>query len=701
MAAPWERDWSAPSPGPAAPAAAGAKPWQRKWGAVLDTEAPLVAGAREIDAQESAAPAPPPEPTMLERAGRQFGLGTRAALSGLAALPGVAYDAAGAVTNVGIMGLNALGADLPGVRPFRENSQAVMTAAGLPEAETGWERGVGLTVEGATAALPSLGLGIAGLSGLSTARATPSLAREGAEMLAAAPKSQIASGAASGAAMGAAGEATDQNPYAMGVAGFLGAFAPAGAVAAVKPWSAAKRTRMSDAISDFEASGAGTPTVSQATGGKMAAGMESVLSRSPGGVSVMAKAMEKQADGLAAKMDDVSDGRTMAQAGRTIQKGIEGFVDRFRLRSGAMFKAFERYIPPTTAVTGENTQDALARLTNPIPGAPQVGAVVRNQKIKQISDAFYADAGIEMPPPGTRPQDTTTAIIPFKALRDLRIKIGSMIGGNELISGIPRSELKQLYAALSEDMKVAAGAAGPDAARAFNRADSFYRSGLGRVESTLNRFAEMTDPAEIFKAAVRDDTSTLWALRRSVKPREWEVVAQAAAGQLGLARNASQNAAGDAFSAETFLTNYNKLGKGTQDALFGGVGEGRASMAEDLRAIARSVERVRASNKVLSNPSGTAATVANITAGTIFLTSLLRGDVTTMATMGAAAGGIRGTAKLMTSPKFVRWLAEAQRFPVERAPALLARLSALAEDDEEIRDDVQAFISAIQSERRP
>jgi hypothetical protein len=110
-------------------------------------------GWRPVPAPE--APRPPDEGV------RQIGLGTRATVQGLAALPGVVYDAFGAGINTVGAGLNALGANIPRVRTARENVASVADAAGLPQPATPSERLMGAGIEGVASVIPSMGAGAA------------------------------------------------------------------------------------------------------------------------------------------------------------------------------------------------------------------------------------------------------------------------------------------------------------------------------------------------------------------------------------------------------------------------------------------------------------------------------------------------------------------------------------------------------------
>lgn len=107
-------------------------------------------------------PAAAPERGPWERYARDLGLGTRAAVQGLGAVPGLVYDAAAAPINLATRGLNAAaGTEIPAIPPASEQIEAFLDAIGLPRPETRGERIMGGLVEGAASVLPTAGAGIA------------------------------------------------------------------------------------------------------------------------------------------------------------------------------------------------------------------------------------------------------------------------------------------------------------------------------------------------------------------------------------------------------------------------------------------------------------------------------------------------------------------------------------------------------------
>jgi hypothetical protein len=186
-------------------------------------------------------------------------------------------------------------------------------------------------------------------------------------------------------------------------------------------------------------------------------------------------------------------------------------------------------------------------------------------------------------------------------------------------------------------------------------------------------------PEAVFKSATsgtKEGATTLGKVMDSLGPDERKTVTAAVLNKLGKATAGNQNAAGDEFSMSTFLTNWNNLSKPARSVLFDGYGP---KFAENMDRIARVASNIRTGSKYLSNPSGSAITGAQLgTVGALTM-SILSGNI---GTAGAIAGGLATanlTAKALTNPRFVSWLAQQTKVPVQNVPAQVAVLKQVAD----------------------
>jgi len=378
---------------------------------------------------------------------------------------------------------------------------------------------------------------------------------------------------------------------------------------------------------------------------------------------------------LAQISDDISTTRGTEAAGRTIKGAISGqggFVDRFKAQSGVMWRAVDDAIGAETQVGVSNTKGALDNLVR----TDDFAKILNTPKIAEIKGAMDARQSVD-----------------YATLRELRSAIGARLSDQRLTSDIPTSELRRLYGAISEDIRSAAGAAGDDVLRAFNRANNYTRSGHARLEGFIENVMKKDDFAKVFTAVTKGGagTQTINAFKRSMKPREWEIVASNVVRELGRASDGAQSAAGDAFSINKFLTDWNRLGVAKQ-AVFSGSPK-LAKYGRDLEAIARTAERVKTASQVGSNSSGTAQMSINVSAGLALGGAALTGNWPVLAGALTAIGLNNASARLMSNPRFVSWLAGTTRFDTKSLASHAARLAAIQQSMS--LDDAEAVNSLL------
>jgi hypothetical protein len=275
------------------------------------------------------------------------------------------------------------------------------------------------------------------------------------------------------------------------------------------------------------------------------------------------------------------------------------------------------------------------------------------------------------------------------------------------VSDIPRAQVKQLYGGLSDDLRGAAQAAGPDAVQAFSRASNYYRAGMGRMDVLSDVLDKNGGPEQVFNGAIsgtKDGATRLRSVMQSLQPEQQQVVASTVFKRMGQATAGNQNAAGDVFSPETFLTNYNKMSPEAKSALFDRV-PGLREQADNLADVA---ENLREGSRVFKNASGTAG---GENQSEIFkhLVSLGAGAVMghgggspgAIAGAGAALVGVPSSAymlsKALTNPNTVNWAAR----PALGSSAQAASLSGWPATMNSNDRDRQRLVNALNHVNQP
>lgn len=303
--------------------------------------------------------------------------------------------------------------------------------------------------------------------------------------------------------------------------------------------------------------------------------------------------------------------------------------------------------------------------------------------------------------------------IPFGALKALRSDIGKEAASNAIIGTPEQAQFKQLYGAMSDDMKRGVAAADRSKAgvpvgpltpeqqpglSALNRANNFYSKAMGRVED-LNGLVKRNTPEGAYNAVANSLNAgpTIYErLRGAITPESRQKIVSTIIDEMGTAKNGQQGAAGDAWSPRTFLTNYAKLNEnGGGDALFKRL-PGGEKHAENLADIAKAAEMVGDASKVWANPSGTApALTARGTLGALTVGAFLQ-PMVAAGTAGGLLVGNQVSQRLLLNPKFVNWLAKAKEVRPQDSQAYAQRLIATAKmtNDKQFKQDVADYLDA-------
>lgn len=668
--------------------------WQD--GAVVETKASAEpawkAGTRVNDEQ-----------TSLDSVLHQLGLFARAAVTGATSVPALFADLPSRFYNAGAGALNLV-AGKPVIEDRApvpsEALQRNLTRAGLPEPQNATERVVQDVASGMA------GAGSMAKAGTNLATSTAPVVAKVGERLAAGPGMQVISGATGPAAAGITRE-NGGGPVAQLVAGLAGGAAPAAtlaagsaAVRAAARGGEAGRQTMVDRIKTFEDAGT-EPSVGQATGNRAMQATESGLSKAPGGAGPMVSAAEKQGAEMATKVNTLADqllpNASSTKAGAIIEKGVKDFVARFRGEQNNLYDKLDTHIASNTPISTTNTKAALEALNSDIPGAPALSEWFKNAKIKGIEGAFKSDTEGAMHGKGAE-IFATTPELPYEAVKKLRTLVGNEISNNTIASDVPRSKWKALYAALSEDLGGAAQKAGPDAEQAFHRANAYSAAGYNRIETFLDRVAGKDTVEKVFQAAtnpseLKEGGSTINAVMRSLDGDQRKAVQAAFIKRMGVATAGNQNELGERFSPATFLTNWNKVSPEARMTLFA---DGGGDLVKNLTKVAEASNMIKEGSKVFANPSGTQQALSNQATTGGFVAALLLGHPMVAGGIAAGTGGANLTARLMTNPKFVSWLATSTKVSPALIPSQLNALAMMSKSQPpEVRKEMQDYAKSV------
>ena len=414
-----------------------------------------------------------------------------------------------------------------------------------------------------------------------------------------------------------------------------------------------------------------TPTLGMQ--GRGSALLEAGLEKVPFTTGRVAQAADRTSDQMSDVLDrataKVGDATTNVAAGEAAQRGADAFVSNFQNKSTKLFNAVDDKIGFKTNVQAPNALNTVKELTKYASQYPEISSFLNRPKFQSLMNSLQKETQL-LNEKGKPFQILNT--VPYELLKDLRSNIGRSIGKmNGPMSDLPEAELKRLYSSLTDDMRLAAEAAGPDAVKAFERANKFYRAGQARIDNVIKDVANAKSPEIAYNKIVgmtldnspRGSVKALTQLKKSLPKEEWSTVSSTILKKLGDTSAGRAGAEGTtAFSASSFLTNWNKMSNPAKTVLTSG--NVPQSVRRELDDLATTVARFKGAGgeRNFSN-TGTIITTAALTAGTI--ADALKA--------GIASGSLYLSARALTNETFLKAVNAA-------AKSDLTKLQRLAQD---------------------
>jgi hypothetical protein len=375
-----------------------------------------------------------------------------------------------------------------------------------------------------------------------------------------------------------------------------------------------------------------------AAGGRTAAVIGKGLDIMPGSAGVMEDARRATESQIAAASDVVAsrfgNARTMNEAGSELQQAANARIERGKTVIGKAYDAIP--IADQAPASTSNSVAALQTLTGRFQSNPDLAATLKDPKLAGYLDALQKGG------------------LSWQDLKDFRSIIGEKIGEMRFGESSSTSDLRALYAGLSEDMQTTAAQMGPRATAAFNRANNLNRENEQLIQGALTRILGKDGQLSPEKAAAAvqamtkggkstGDLKTLAQIRSAtMKSGAWNDIA-ATMIRLG---GQPVNSAGRDFNPQTFVNWYADMSEPARKMLFG-----KSELRDALDGFVAVNQRLQKVN-ALRNTSQTAG---NLTAaGTVGTMAASIGSPLLGAKLLGVMAGNYGMAKLWTNPAFVR-----------------------------------------------
>jgi hypothetical protein len=444
--------------------------------------------------------------------------------------------------------------------------------------------------------------------------------------------------------------------------------------------------------------------------------LEAGLLQTPGGAQVIGPMYDEMGNVMGTRATEIGEQISRATKGpgvtpgvmftekgglgKFVQEGADAAGKRFAQRREQLDDIVANAVGSKNRFAATNTGQLVADLQAEIARSPQTfGPMLQpviDRAMRVVTDAQSGFGGV-----------------PFDALRSMRTAVGKELDRPD-ISGLTQTPaLARLYDALRKDVVAAADQSGDIASRAIKLHDRYVRFNREVNLPALQKIVDQdldVSAAQMALSGTKDGIGRLQLLRRNFKPDEWDTVSASVWQQLGNAKagvreGAEVGADSYQFSPATFLTNWNNLSDSAKLVLFGG--ERYRNIIPAMNDLVKVTTGAKQAGKMVntSNTAGAQMVTSALLGGGGMVGGGITGDASSALLGGAAAlSGLVLTsntaARLLESPRFIRWVSDTSRAVVNNPNSLSAqigKLLAIGQAEPGMKDAIETYYKQIKT----
>jgi hypothetical protein len=418
--------------------------------------------------------------------------------------------------------------------------------------------------------------------------------------------------------------------------------------------------------------------------------------------------IQKIVDGSIGKIDFSLNPNIVGEKVRkNVELGVKGFKKYFNREYNKLNELF-----PNDEVFPINaTLEKINSMVRPesIKNFSKVRTILRSKGLARIDRALRKDLGVKIKDiiASTNPDVNIANMtgLNFKTMRALRSFIGSRLTNLSITDDIARGELKQVYGALTQDMRKMVATKGEKALKQFDDLTSNYQKFIKANDEVFDKIQNQFENTKIFSNlendVLRGFGNSLSAIKKALSQSEWNIARAAIIKRMGRPADAAREVTGTyaddvVFDFQIFKKNYNKIIENPKikDMLFG------KEYGKNLEILAQMGQRVLDHMPELAKGSskrGFAGTGGFTMLGVGATSGLVQGDI-----LGTILGGLGGgtlfsggsylASKAVTNPKLAKWLAEGAKAKTRgQVTKWLARFYGQTEDQDVILSFMQTL----------
>lgn len=405
-----------------------------------------------------------------------------------------------------------------------------------------FERDIAATARGAGSALPAIATG-------------------GASVIPA-----LVSGAGAGLGSQVGEDIAPEHPIIGSlVGGTLGGISPIGFTNAIGKAANAVRGIGNDMTDAYATAGITPRLAGDVTQSPVLQGMQAFSAKTPMGAGRIADAANKTAaefgDSAERVASSLGASETPQDVGTALQGATAKWMTNFKAQNATNWGALDGMFPAGVKVG--NYQKALASVADSLPQAQATAQVLQPSLTANLKVALAKDLGDASGNP-------ITDSLPWQSVKGIRTLIGEKLEDPNLPADASTADLKRLYKGLTQDMQTAAQSAGPQAQAAFQSANDYTKSGHQFIDMMRPMIKQGQTPegaASLVLPKLNSGGTMINTIRAQIPDAADEIAAYKVR-DMASAVSGRQNAAGNAVSPSSFLTDWNKLAPEAKQALY-------------------------------------------------------------------------------------------------------------------------------------
>ena len=425
-------------------------------------------------------------------------------------------------------------------------------------------------------------------------------------------------------------------------------------------------------LQDFQQEG--VRTLPANVGGTVTNRMTAGMAQSPVGSGPIRAAAKQQGEDFGQAVGNTASrsGRVMPadEAGESFRQSARAGIDRDGQRIGRIYDAAKK--------------EAAGVKIKPNQGIRQI-----DDEIAALSETREINQPLITELEKLKSSLRQNAAMSIDGLKNARSFAGKAASNQELRATPAKATMARVFDALARDFEGGLQAAGKGkAATLFKRADGLWKARIDDIDGAWEPIIgsgksgeDIVKSIETMAAGGKGGFARLKTVLSGASPAERGDMIATLIDRMGHARKGAQNAEGDVFSPNVFLTNWNGMGKKAKALMFG-----NSELRQSLDRLSRISESVKDSAGFAntSNTGGAIAAQGLIGAGGYGVGNLPGLALTTGATYL--------TGKLLASPRFAAWLARAPRSASPAANrAYVDKLRTVAAAEPAISGEVNRF----------